>query len=259
MKSFSRRLLVTLFVLVFFAGWFSYAGYLYSNQLLIVPIEGSIINFEPTTIALHNAMINPKVKAVVLYMNTPGGWADSCLEIAIYVEALAKVKPVIAVMGPQCTSGGYIIASFASHIFTHQNTMTGGIGVLAIWVDLTEYYQKQGIKVWVWATGEEKDFGADWRTPTPEEQTQIQGEVDALFEVLLDLIQDNRNLSNQAMTEISTGKLFSGSRAVEIGLADEIGDIIDAMDKARSITGIWKYIIVTPDMKDEQRFLKALF
>jgi len=254
----SRRILVLVTILVFLGGWFSYTGYIYTNQILIVTIEGSITDFQATTYALHHAIIDPKVKAVILYFNTPGGIANSCLEIAAYVQALANVKPVVAVMGPQCGSGGYIIASFATYIFTHANTVTGGIGVFYVWVDLTEYYQKQGIKMWVFLSGEEKDFGAEWRSPTPEERAQIQSEVNELHQELLQLIQDQRNLSSDALEEVSTGTTFSGTQAVELGLADSLGDMLSGEEKARNLAGIWRYILVTPDLVNSKRFLKAL-
>ncbi len=243
---------------MFLGGWFSHAGYIFSNQILVVKIEGSIEDFQSTTLALHRAIINPMVKAVILYFNTPGGDAYSCLEIAGYVEALASVKPVIAVMGPKCASGGYIIASFATYIFAHTYTVTGGIGVISVWVDLTDYYEQEGIKIWVWTAGEEKDFGAEWRRPTEEEREQIQSEVDELFQELLQMIQRNRNLSSEDLVDASTGNIISGSQAVDLGLVDKIGDILSAEEETKNLAGIWGYIMVQPEMNNIQRFLKAL-
>ena len=71
------------------------------------------------------AMVDPKIKSVIIYLNTPGGLAFACIEISRYVSELAKIKPVIAVIGAQRASGGYLIASFASVMYTHQNTITG--------------------------------------------------------------------------------------------------------------------------------------
>jgi len=258
LKPLSRRRLTLLTAMIFFVGWFSGAYYLYNNQVLIVRVEGPIIDFQPTTLALRRAETDPKVKAVILYINSPGGYAQACLEIAGYVDALKKVKPVIAVMGAEAASGAYFIASFATHIYTHANTITGGIGVLAVWVDLTRYYNQSGIKIWVWTTGKEKDFGAEWRSPTPEEQAQIQSEVNELFQMLISTIKQNRKLTTTAVEEITTGRVFLGSRAVDLSLADAIGDMVDAEKKAQSLTGIQRYIVVAPDTEDRDRFLKAL-
>jgi protease-4 len=169
------------------------------------------------------------------------------------------VKPVIAVMGAYCTSGGYLIASYATKIYTHANTITGGIGVLAVWVDLSEYYEKEGIKVWVWTTGEDKDFGAEWRSPTEEEQTIMQNEVNQLFHIVLSSISSNRQLSDINIDNISSGKTFTGDEAVKLGLADEIGDLVDAIKKTQELTNLWNYMIVLPEMDDRTKILKALF
>jgi protease-4 len=236
-----------------------WALYLFNNEVLIISIEGSIVDFEETTLALHMAMVDPKIKSVIIYLNTPGGLAFACMEISRYVSELAKIKPVIAVMGAQCASGGYLIASHASVIYTHQNTITGAIGVLAVWVDLSEYYEKEGIKVWVWTSGEEKDFGAEWRSPTEEEQRRMQSEIDSLYQTIMDTIVMNRDLSLEVVDEISTGRIFSGIEAVDLGLADEIGDLIDALETAQNLTNLWRFLIVTSEMDNRAKILKALF
>jgi len=258
-RVFNRKHLALGAVIVFLAGWLSFSYYLYTNQILVVGIQGPIEDFQATTLALYNAKVNRNVKAVILYLNTPGGLAYSCLEIASYVKDLAKVKPVIAVMGAECASGGYYIASFANYIYTRENTITGSIGVISVWVDLSEYYERQGIKVWIWTTGEEKDFGAEWRSPTKEENASIRATVDALFAKLVTDIKTNRGLSKEAVNIISSGAVFLGSSAVDMKLADNIGNIINAQDKAAEMARLWRFITVTQDMNEVQKFLKATF
>jgi len=257
---FKRKMVVLPIIIVFFLGWLSFSFYIYTNQILFLSIEGPIYDFQSTTLALYQGKLDRNVKAVVLYLNTPGGDAYSCIEIGNYVKDLATVKPVIAVMGAQCASGGYYIASFATHIFTHENTITGGIGVIATWVDLSEYYEKEGIQIWIWNTGSEKDIGAEWRSPTQAENTSIWAEVIYIFNELIKDIKVNRpNLTPQDIDAIKTGRVFLGDVAVQMGLADQIGNIFNAVEKAASIKGLWKYILVTPYMDDKQKFFKAIF
>ena len=225
----------------------------------MISIGGEIVSFQPISLELYQAKIDENVKAVILDLNTPGGYVDSCKEIATYVKELAKVKPVIAVMEDVCASGGYYIASFATYIFTHSNTVTGSIGVIAVWVDMSQYYKNQGINITVWKTGSEKDLGADYRPPTKAESDAINASVYSIFQTLLTDIQQNRHLSQDTVNIIKTGRTFSGSDAVLLGLADKIGNIIDAVGEAVRRTGALKFIIVTPDMDDTQRFLSALF
>jgi protease-4 len=254
----SKLQYVVVLVIVFVAGWFAFAFYLYSNQILLIPIQGEITDFQAITLSLHQGLVDNNVKAVILYFNTGGGLAYSCLEIASYVKQVAIVKPVIAVMGQVCASGGYYIASFADYVFTHSNTITGSIGVIATWVDMSQYYETQGINITVWTTGSEKDFGANWRPPTPEEYDQIAASVDSIFQTLLSDIGENRNLSQENLDVIKTGALFTGLEALNLGLADEVGDVINAVDETVNRTGLWRVLLVSPAMDERQKFLHSL-
>jgi protease-4 len=171
------------------------------------------------------------------------------------------VKPVIATLGAQCTSGGYYIASFATHIFVHENTLTGGIGVLSVWVDMSEYYNQTGIKIWHWQNEEAilKDLGAEWRSPTEEEQEMIQNEVNTIAKKILNDIKINRGLSDDVLEEVATGNVFLGSDAIRLGLVDDLGNIITSIEKAAHMVGLWKFIVVTPEMTYRERLLSALF
>lgn len=257
-RAFNTKHLALGLVIVFMTGWLFFSYYLYTNQVLFVSIEGAITDFEATTLALYTGKVDRNVKAVILYLNTPGGLVYPCLEIASYVNDLADEKPVIAVMGSQCASGGYYIASFASYIYTREHTLTGGIGVISVWVDLSEYYEKEGIKIWVWQKGEAKDMGSEWRSPTPEENASIQAEVDALYTKLIMDISVNRNLSNDTITDISTGAVFLGGQAQALGLVDAIGNLMTAQEKAAEMAGLWRFITVSQDMYDIQKFLRAM-
>lgn len=260
-KPLTKKTLAISLVIVFLAGWFLFAGFLYTNQILLIPLEGIISDFQATILALHQAQMDPNIKAIVIYINTPGGSAYPCIEIAQYVNETKNMKPVIAILGAQGTSGGYYIASFATHIFVHENTITGGVGVLSVWVDMSEHYNQTGIKIWHWQNEEAtlKDLGAEWRSPTEEEQEMIQNEVNSIAKKILNDIKINRGLSDDLIKEVATGDIFLGSDAVKLGLVDEIGNIITSMEKAVYMAGLWKFIIITPEMTDRERFLSALF
>ena len=113
------------------------------------------------------------------------------------------------------------------------------------------------------AEGEEKGFGADWRSPTEEENASIQAEVDALFLKLISDVTTNRDekLSEHAISIIGSGAVFLGSEAKDLGLIDEVGNIVNAVEKAvsREMASLWRFIIVTPEMNGAQQFLRALF
>jgi len=102
-------------------------------------------------------------------------------------------------------------------------------------------------------------MGAEWRSPTQEENASIQAEVDALFMKLITDISVNRNLSNDTVTDISTGAVFLGREAQALGLVDAIGNPLTAQAKAAAMAGLWRFITVSQDMSDAQKFLRAMF
>ncbi|MCX8176181.1 MAG: signal peptide peptidase SppA [Candidatus Bathyarchaeota archaeon] len=253
-----KKFLCLIFIAIIFVGWFSFALCRYLNQIVVLTVTTPIYSFQDVTIELNNALRDSSVKALVLYIESPGGYAYPCIEIAEQVKNFVKKKPLIVVMGSECTSGAYYIASFATEVITYNNTVTGGIGVLAIWVDLTKYYEQQGIKIWVWSTGEEKDFGAPWRSPTENEKASIQAEVNRIFNKITEDIRNNRNLTSEVVENIKSGRIIYGYEAVEIGLADKVGDINTAIDDAAKISGLTLYIVVPSNMDSTTRFLRAL-
>ncbi|MGP3667060.1 MAG: signal peptide peptidase SppA [Candidatus Bathyarchaeota archaeon] len=253
-----KRFLCLVFLSIIVVGWFSFALCRYFNQIVVLTITTPIYSFQDVTTELNNALRDPSVKALVLYIESPGGYAYPCIEIAEQVKSFVEKKPLIVVMGSECASGAYYIASFATEVITYNNTITGGIGVLAIWVDLTKYYEQQGIKIWVWSTGEGKDFGAPWRSPTEEEKASIQAEVNKIYNKIVEDIKKNRNLTSEAVEDIKTGRIVYGYEAVKIGLADKVGNINTAIDDAAKISGLTLYMVVPSTMDSNTRFLRAL-
>ena len=123
---------------------------------------------------------------------------------------------------------------------------------------MSQYYRQNGINISVWKTGTEKDLGADYRPPTEKEFEAINASVYSIFQTLLSDIQHNRQLSQAATDKVKTGATFSGSYAVQLGLVDKIGNLVDAVVEAANRTGMLRFIIVTPDMDNRQRFFSTL-
>ncbi len=253
-----KKSAIVLVVIIIIAAWIGIATYRYANQIVIINIQGEIYEFQNIASQLYAAQIDPNVKIVILYIDSPGGSAYSCLELGNYVNSLALIKPVIAVTGTMCASGAYYIASFATEIITSENALTGGIGAIALWIDLSKYYEKEGIEIWVWTTGEQKDFGAPWKSPSPEDQQKIQENIDYIFERILTDIQRNRNLSAEDLEEVKSGDIYLGMEAIDFGLADKIGNIYTAIDDAVEKANLTSYIIVPSSVDNKIKFLHAL-
>jgi len=212
------------------------------TEIGVVEIMGPIYSFRDITDQIGAARDDPRVKAVVLYVNSPGGAAFACMEIRRYLENMTK--PNIAIMDELAASGAYYIASAADEILAHANTITGALGVISIWEDYSKWLEKEGIKYWVWKTGQAKDLFEPWRSPTAEENETIQMELNRTYEILVQDIASGRpNLTLERVREIANGSAYTGAEALELGLVDGIGDYKQAIRKVASRANLESYIV----------------
>jgi protease IV len=191
------------------------------------------------TSALANQMLmadeNPKVKAHILEIDSPGGAVDGTPEFASTVASLQK--PVVAYIDNMAASAAYWIAAQADHIITNKNnyTQVGSIGTLAMLMNQGEYLKKEGIKVQVMRAYQSKDKALlnsveEW----PEEAlAELQQELNAITDDFVEAVKSGRNGKLMTWTEnIFTGKMYDQKRALSLGMIDQIGTIEDAIRMA---------------------------
>lgn len=184
-----------------------------------------------------------KVKAVVLRVNSGGGSVLASENILNEVRALkAAGKPVVASFGDVSASGGYYISCLADKILCEPNTITGSIGVFMMVPNLTEMVQdKIGVKFDTVKTGKYSasySLFYDW---TDEEGKYLQSETDKYYDLFLSHVAEGRNMSKEAVHEIAQGRVWSGRKAKEIGLIDELGGLDRAMEITAELAGLEKY------------------
>jgi protease-4 len=179
-----------------------------------------------------------------LAVDSPGGTVQACFQAEQAFRDLREKKPVVVSMGEQATSGAYLISSAANYIYAYDYTATGGLGVIAVWVSYENYLEKEGIKYYVWKTGEMKDLGAEYRGPTEEENRYLQELVENYMSELLSRIRANRPRI-QGVEELEEGTVYYGKDALNYGLVDGLGDLEDAERKAASLAGLKEYKLVT--------------
>ncbi|MCR4419512.1 MAG: signal peptide peptidase SppA [Clostridia bacterium] len=222
------------------------------GEVGLVRIEGTIVDGRETggifgamsgaeTISeqLHEARRDPRIRAVVLRINSPGGSAAACHEIAAALGALrGDGKPVVAFLGETAASGAYWLASQADRIVATPATLTGSIGVIMELQNLRGLMDKLGIQVEVIKSGAHKDMGAGWRALTSEERRLLQDMVDDIYRQFVQVVSEGRGLPEAKVLELADGSLFTGRQALEKGLVDELGDYELALRRARELAGL---------------------
>ncbi|MBI2873983.1 MAG: signal peptide peptidase SppA [Firmicutes bacterium] len=188
---------------------------------------------------LRSAQEDGEVDAVVLRINSPGGSAAASEEIRTEVMKLREAgKLVIASLGDVAASGGYWVASAADSIMAGPATITGSIGVIMELQNLSGLFDKIGIESKVIKAGEFKDMGSPSRDLTEEERVIFQEMVDDIYDQFIEVVSEGRDLEEDEVRKLATGRVFTGRQAKNLGLVDHIGGFYDAVELAARQVGI---------------------
>jgi protease-4 len=194
------------------------------------------------------------IKAVVLRVNSPGG---SAFTSDIIWREIEKIKekgiPVIASFGDYAASGGYYISAGADKIIAQPNTLTGSIGVFSIFPDATKLVNdKMGINFDTVKTDEFATGLTPFIQLSEREKELLQESTLEIYDLFLDRVSKGRKLSLDSTKVIARGRVWTGRKAMEIGLVDELGDLQDAIRTAAEMAGMDTYKqVFYPTIKED--------
>ena len=211
------------------------------HKIAVVNVEGVIVDGESyqdevggNTVSrlLSEANADKDVKAVVLRVNSPGGSAFASEVIRQEVDALQKAgKPVVVSMGSMAASGGYWISSTADYIVADKNTITGSIGIFALFPTFEKTVKKWGISSDGVATSELSDVSL-LRPLSSELNDVFQMEIEYGYDEFLSVVSKGRKLSKEEVDKIAQGQVWLGQDAYKNKLVDELGNFDTALNKA---------------------------
>jgi protease-4 len=209
------------------------------NRVAVVAVEGMIVDSERVVRELDRQVEDPSVRAIVVRIQSPGGVVAPTQEI---YQAIGRVrehaKPVVASMGAVAASGGYYLAAAADRIVANPGTLTGSIGVIMQLAELQELFKKVGVRYEVIKSGRYKDVGNPSRPMSADERAILQALLDDMYDQFVGAVASGRHLDRQAVLAIADGRVYSGRRAKELGLVDQLGGLDDAIRLAGELAGI---------------------
>jgi protease IV len=184
-----------------------------------------------------------QVKALVLRINSPGGSVLASDNILREVNLFkASGRPVVVSMGDVAASGGYYVACSADSIFAEPNTITGSIGVFGIFPMLNNTMKnKLGITYDTVRTARMSASGSPFIEFSAEEDAVVQGGVDRIYQDFLKKVANGRKKTPEQINEIAQGRVWTGIKAKQIGLVDDLGGINRAIASAAKLAGLEKY------------------
>jgi protease-4 len=223
------------------------------NKIAVIYAEGTIVmgkgnekNIGGNYYAeiVRDQRLDSNIKAIVLRVNSPGGSATASDIMWRELNLAAKVKPVIVSMGNYAASGGYFISAPGTKIYASPVTVSGSIGVFGMIPNLGKLFKdKLGITTETVNTNSNSDFPSVFRPMNSLEQKVMQKNIESIYSDFVSKVSEGRKMRTGSVDSIGQGRVWSGRRAKELGLIDEMGGLEDAVKGAAELAKIDKYSI----------------
>ncbi len=204
----------------------------------LVEVKGVILSSKPYVEEIEKFRNLPNVRAIIVRIDSPGGAVAPSQEIYEAVQRAREKKPVYASMGSVAASGGYYIASAAEKIYANPGTLTGSIGVAMHMRNVQGLLSKIGVDNSIIKSGEYKDAGSPYRKMTPKESRYLQAVSDDIYDQFLEAVAEGRKIDREQAEELAQGKIYTGKKAMELGLVDALGGLGTAIRETGRSVGI---------------------
>lgn len=224
----------------------SHEGFEVQDGVAIIPVQGVIskrmnlftrisggVSTQLLQRDIAEALDDPKVKAIILDADSPGGSVDGTAEVSEYIYKSRGKKPIVTHTDGTIASAMYWIASATDSIYISGNTnAVGSIGVVAAHRDYSEAEKRSGIKTTEITAGKYKRISSQYEPLTAEGRADIQAKVDYLYSAFVDTVARNRGTSvEQVLENMADGQVFIGTQAVDNGLVDGVSTLDDLIDE----------------------------
>ena len=191
---------------------------------------------------IRKARLDDGVKAIVFRVNSPGGSSMASEAIWREISLAKKSKPVVVSMGDYAASGGYYISCAGDSIFADETTITGSIGVFSIIPDMQKFFNdKLGITFDGVKTAPYADMGSVGRPLTQPEKNFVQNSIDTIYNLFKTRVANGRKKDVVYIDSIAQGRVWTGKRAIGVGLVDRTGTLQDAVNCAARMAKISNY------------------
>ncbi|MGB8275140.1 MAG: signal peptide peptidase SppA [Alphaproteobacteria bacterium] len=209
-----------------------------ASHIARLSVTGIILEDQDRLQTLSQSAKDASVKALIVYINSPGGSVVGGESLFRSLRAVAAAKPVAVVMGEMATSAGYMTALGGDRIFAREGSITGSIGVILQSTDITGLLEKLGIATEALKSGPLKAVPSPLEPLTPEARAATMDVIRDVFDMFVGLVADRRSLSRDRALGLADGRVYTGRQALANGLVDEIGGEQEAIGWLAAAHGI---------------------
>lgn len=223
-----------------------------------VSITGTITEDRKQLEMLDKIAEDDKAKALIVFVNSPGGTSTGGEALYLALRKVADKKPVVAQFGTVAASAGYIVGLATDHIVARGNSITGSVGVIAQWPEFAGILEKVGVKVNEIRSGELKAWPSPFQPLEEKGRAATQDMVDESFSWFLNLVKTRRGVDTTSVPGLEKGRIFTGRQALSHKLVDSIGGLDEVRDWLKEKHKIDKDLKVV-DKKPEAEYKLGLF
>jgi protease-4 len=193
---------------------------------------------------IRDSRLDSTVKAIVLRVNSPGGNAVASELMWRELDLAARIKPVVISMGNYAASGGYYISAPATKIYANPTTISGSIGVFGLIPDASGLLNKKlGLTTEMVNTNQNSDFPSVLRPLNSTEREVMQMSVEKTYHDFVEKVSKGRKMNFVTVDSLAEGRVWSGTRLIQLGLGDEQGGLKDAIRGAAELAKLENYTI----------------
>lgn len=213
------------------------------NGVAMIPITGNLTNRGSFFSYFYNDSVVPNIKAkilaadadysvdsIVLAFDCPGGSPDGLADLSKTIKELKT--PIVGFCDGMVASGAYWIASALDALVITPTAQAGSIGVISIHTEIVADDKEYGITRTVFRAGKYKALGNMYEKLSDTAKTELQGQVDGLYDIFLESVAENKGITIEEVQTMADGRVYMGQDAVDIGLADKVGFLEDAIEMA---------------------------
>ena len=211
-----------------------------ADQIARIEVSGIITDNKARADILKKIAQDKSVKALIVSFNSPGGTTTGGEALYEDIRRVAKDRPVVAVFGTMATSAAYMSGVAADHIIARSNSITGSVGVIMQWAEVSNMMDKLGVKMNEMKSGNLKAVPSPFQPLDEFGRSSTQDMITESHKWFVDLVVKRRKIQPNQIPGFMEGSIYSGRQALKYGLIDEIGSEEEALNwlkKAKKVPG----------------------
>ncbi len=209
------------------------------DKIAIIELAGVILDAKDIVRQFKERRENNSIRGIVFRVESPGGGVVASQEIYEEVKKTRDFgKPVVVSMGSVAASGGYYVSCGATRIVANPGTLTGSVGVISEFLQLEDALEKLGVGVKTIKSGALKDAGSPTKKMNERDEKYFQDLMDDVHRQFIKVVERERKLEHDDAIALADGRVFTGARAVSLGLVDTLGTYEDAIRILANLAGI---------------------